>query len=533
MRLLFGLLLLLVATTTVALEEQRASTLTPLLSCWFTTYSNNTDNRGAAHTVNQLRTLHLVLGYENRAAGNQIINVQRQAAPGDAPKNCISPPDYNGLQPYVFKTGEHPFVLDLPDTRNLLRTRTLNVTWSLGGAQLVLTHASLTTGNRCDTRYASHCPVKMPHFCEDGLYCNGFERCNPNFVHTAVGQDRFGSCIRSDAAPVTCGPGRYCSERLLGCADSPQPRPATRGPTAATSAPVGAETTTKTTVENTVVNGSCADASECGVGQQCLDSQCVDTVAPSGTPTEAPACLADADCVANSSFCAGNASCTAGQCVLPANYSACATDELCLPAQGACVAANTTSCANQTDCDALTSFCRGAATCTDGLCLYNASYVACPFNATGAAPSALHSGLLSVVCAEDQLACLSYYYCVTDVDCDDGLYCTGAETCAAGVCHEATPVVCANASRQCSEAFHCGTTLLAGDTPTDDVPTSVASTSDTTIMIFSVAFGAGTFLLLMVVILFIVWSQQVKRQAALNGATAGSTMASRLNSRKK
>jgi hypothetical protein len=58
--------------------------------------------------------------------------------------------------------------------------------------------------------------------------------------------------------------------------------------------------------------------------------------------------------------------------------------------------------------------------------------------------------------------------CVIDADCDDGLFCNGAETCNAGTCEEGTPPVCDNGSfcdgtETCNE----GTDSCDGGTPPD------------------------------------------------------------------
>jgi hypothetical protein len=55
-------------------------------------------------------------------------------------------------------------------------------------------------------------------------------------------------------------------------------------------------------------------------------------------------------------------------------------------------------------------------------------------------------GAESILCPNgcENGACLSG--CITDVDCDDGLYCNGVETCNAGTCESGTPVDCSSNS---------------------------------------------------------------------------------------
>ena len=59
----------------------------------------------------------------------------------------------------------------------------------------------------------------------------------------------------------------------------------------------------------------------------------------------------------------------------------------------------------------------------------------------------LDSGIYRWIAFETNLlGCPATYLtpvvCMTDTDCDDGIYCNGMETCVAGVCQNGTPVVC-------------------------------------------------------------------------------------------
>lgn len=553
MRFLLAFILLSAATLSA-----HQATLTPQLSCWFLTYPSNTQ-----HSPNQGRALHLVLGYANQATSNQVIHVQRQAALGDAPKNIITPPDYNGLQPDVFKVGAHPLVLDLGDTRNLVRTGAQNVTWSLGLAKLIINAASLRADNRCDQLYGNHCPVRMTGFCEDGSYCNGRETCEANFVHTSVGQERFGFC-RNASAPLQCGAGRMCSEHAMACVDSlltSAPIDAVRTTPKPTVAPLATcKNNTECSAGATFCRGvpSCRygrcryniSYSPCAAGQLCQQERCVPrpTLAVADAPTDANttlvistegppsgSCSTDADCAGHGSFCTGTANCTAGVCVLPTNYTACDPDELCT-SQG-CVGASTRPCTNQSDCDDMATFCRGAATCTEGLCLFNESYVRCP-PVTNVESSVHEAGILATICSEEQQACLTYYYCLSDADCDDGLFCTGTETCADAVCHEGTRVVCNDTSRACTESHQCGDVLLNSSLVAPSAPSAAPTSSpnnNTAVMVFSIVFPVIVLLLLLILILYFIAGQMAKRRSIQSelSASAVPSMNSRLNSRKK
>jgi hypothetical protein len=99
----------------------------------------------------------------------------------------------------------------------------------------------------------------------------------------------------------------------------------------------------------------------------------------------------------------------------------CPEDQVCDPASGQCV-----ECLNDDDCED-GSFCNGAETCVDGVCQ----------DGTPPCPEEFCDEV-NDVCAEVP-APAPLTECEDDGDCDDGLFCTGAETCVDGVCQNGTP----------------------------------------------------------------------------------------------
>ena len=131
-------------------------------------------------------------------------------------------------------------------------------------------------------------------------------------------------------------------------------------------------------------------------------------------------------------------------------------------------------CAADTDCPDDTLFCTGPEICAHGTCISSGN------------PCAHY------LCDEDTNRCVECLgdgdcggaYCVgnacvecrSNADCSDGLYCNGAETCAAGACAAGTPPACddgayCNGAEACSEAAgscSAGSPPCSGATPVCD-----------------------------------------------------------------
>jgi len=427
------MLLIIVAFFLLTVPVQRA-TLTPVLTCWFPAFSANESTRDVT----------LVLGYNNTDSFNVRIHVQRQLVNSVALKNIITPQQYNGEQPDVFKPGLHTLTPDMVvrDSLHILRTHgDTSINWYLGTALLTVRAASLTSQNRCDILFPRHCPVRIAGFCEDALFCNGRETCFANFQ--LQDGERYGVC-RPATTAVTCPLGQFCSEQKIACSQPLVPAPiATRSPTPAPIVDVIEEVTNSPTVSSR-------------------------------------------DCKANS------------------------------------------------DCLSRATFCKGKPLCIDNRCQFNASYNPCR-RETGVSSAAdtrvIQLGIPTRVCSDERRACLIYFSCVNDSDCDDRLYCTGTEHCSNGMCVRGRTVRCRNASMTCDEERHCNSVGSGGTDHVEDeliiqvtnsptaAPTeapTVAGSQESALAIFGLTFGAAVLLLLVIVIFCILRVQENRRLHALS-----------------
>ncbi len=190
----------------------------------------------------------------------------------------------------------------------------------------------------------------------------------------------------------------------------------------------------------------CVIDADCGAGQRCEDSQCVE--AP-------PACVVDADCGAD-------ARCEAGACV-PVAPPGCMGDGDCAPDErceaGACVAVPPAGCADDTDCppgEACVADACVAAPCGDDVdcapgerCVAGACEAAPP-QCAGDLDCGAGQRCAGGLCVEAPPGC------VGDLDCAPG------EICQAGACVPGAPVDACAAPRPLGLGQVQGTTVGAG-----------------------------------------------------------------------
>lgn len=240
--------------------------------------------------------------------------------------------------------------------------------------------------------------------CDDGLYCNGVETCDPVDRTCAVGGD-------------PC-PGRSCAENTASC--------------------------------------GCLAAAECDDGVACNGAEvCSAGVCQAGAPINCDdgiACTrescdeAAARCVyvANSAACDDGNACTADACNVA---SGCQNQAIpgcgnCLRfdaalsqhvAQGRATSQTTQSC---TACWFGCSFPGGCATTTTQFFAAGSGEA---LGTSGSAVRTLHSQDQGVTWSTSPCAVPN---CARDADCQDGGYCNGAERCVGGFCQAGTSVSC-------------------------------------------------------------------------------------------
>lgn len=211
-------------------------------------------------------------------------------------------------------------------------------------------------------------------------------------------------------------------------------------------------------------------------------------------------------------------------------------------------------CNTDLDCASKQTFCLGASTCVANKCEFNGNYNPCSANGVNGIV-VVGKGVLMNVCEEGSRSCISYYTCSTNAECDDGLLCTGTETCGDSICHPGSPLQCVDPSILCVESVGCGPLGIITDedinvgvvptsAPTKSptmaptvaptmAPTTNSSippppTTNTALVVFALVFGFIALLIILLIIFFIIRSQN-NRIAAIQSASANG-MQSRIKS---
>ena len=135
-----------------------------------------------------------------------------------------------------------------------------------------------------------------------------------------------------------------------------------------------------------------------------------------------------------------------GECVNIADDNLCAAGEVC-NAETGCVAA---PCEQDADCDD-GLYCNGAETCVNGACSAGTfpcdDGVACTTDSCDDDADSCGNTPDNNQCNPGEVCdpvagCQAQIECTQDQDCDDGLFCNGAETCQNDVCAAGTAVSC-------------------------------------------------------------------------------------------
>ena len=234
--------------------------------------------------------------------------------------------------------------------------------------------------------------------CDDGLFCNGVDRC------------REGACTVDSDSP--CG-ALFCDEagdRCIGCVENLQCNDGNPCTSDICSAGL--------CVHELRADGiTCDDGLFCTLVDTCLGGACVGAGTPcpdsprcNESTDSCVQCLTAGDCGGTTPLCDP----ATNQCVACLNAADCADGNACTTdicqIGGTCIWIN-----NSLPCDDGV-FCNGAETCSVGVC-------------------AIHDGnpcTTSQICDEDNDVCMTPQRCVTNADCDDDLFCNGVETCGFG-----------------------------------------------------------------------------------------------------
>jgi hypothetical protein len=313
--------------------------------------------------------------------------------------------------------------------------------------------------------------------CDDGVFCNGADRCSNGACSVHLGNPCPGpdgdancaescnettdACTSADPGGSACSDGLFCngadtcaSGACTGHAGNPCPGADGDG-NCAESCSEAADACTAADTNGT----SCTDGLFCNGPDTCQSGECS---AHAGNPC--PGADGDDDCAESCSegadlcnapdtngstcedglFCNGADACSSGSCTLhsgnpcpgPDGDSACS--ESCDEAAQACMAPDT----NGSPCDD-GLFCNGADSCDAGTCTAHAG---------DPCPGADADGDCAESCSESSDACTS-----PDPDgsaCDDGVFCDGADSCSDGACsqHAGDPCDSGDGDGDCSEA---------------------------------------------------------------------------------
>ncbi len=227
--------------------------------------------------------------------------------------------------------------------------------------------------------------------CDDGVFCNGEEVCQPD-----------GTCAAGTPCETPTCPDCVCNETLKLCTMIP---PCTgdgdcddglfcNGP-------------------ETCVNGGCVDGEPVDCGEDACDEE-IDAC-------EVCLCVGDADCD-DGAMCNGVETCV--DCACQPGEPLCQEGEDCDELTGEC---SVCACASDEDCnDGLV--CNGEETCADCLCVAGESPCIVENPRTGEPCDS---------CNEQLGGCLAP--CVSDEECNDGQFCNGQEVCDGCSCLPGAP----------------------------------------------------------------------------------------------
>jgi hypothetical protein len=296
------------------------------------------------------------------------------------------------------------------------------------------------TSDSCDEAQAQCVHTAVNAACDDGVFCDGLELCDPQLGCQATGPvncDDGLSCTADacDEAQKMCthAPNDAACSDGLNCNGQEKCDPNGQGPSgckAGTPIPCGSDGIACTVDACDEASSSCKhtpDNSLCPSNQFCVVGQ---NGCTAGTP-----CSNGAQCQ-DGNLCNGVETCTNGICH-PGTAVNCddgiyCTTDSCNPATGACTnAPNNAFCDDGKACNGVET-CDPTQDCVPGTPIQCADSVACTFD----------------VCDEQTGACS---HVPNNGFCDDGKLCNGQETCTPSGCQPAAaPYVCPSDGIKCT-----------------------------------------------------------------------------------
>lgn len=497
------LIFLLLATAThgresiTAMRDQTANDVVPMWGCWYQTYPTSDPN---------ISVLNLLFSYNNTQDFEITVGT-------DLPENQITPAQFNGYQPFLFKTGLNLYSVSLADTRAYMRQQTVpspSVTWTLGDKLVVVDQSMLSREERCDVKYNGVCPTWIDGFCDDTLYCNGVETCFTPSIYLQLTQQVLGQCSQPQQG-VQCSVSQICSEEQRACVLAETAPPVT--PTVlplftcwsyvdVVSPALGGTTTTamqaslvfgynntgdvpvtryvtmqgdninldaRNNIAPDVYNTVQAVLFKSGYTAQAFIIVDAMHVLPGASITwslmDHQVVVTAAD-LTDANLCEGVATSqpTAGSTTTGAPTTATTTSpqpDVTLPPSEELSDEDTPQCSLlNPDCTSYDSFCNGPTQCdtASGYCVVvDPTYSPCD---TAATASMGRPGVQqSMQCVENALQCIASVSCYDDTECNNGFICDGRETCIDGACVSPTNVtiidVCHYANAICIERVGC------------------------------------------------------------------------------
>jgi hypothetical protein len=531
--------LLLTATThsresIAAMRDQTANDIVPMWGCWYQTYPTSDPN---------ISVLNLLFSYNNTQ--DYEITVAT-----DLPENRMTPAQFNGYQPFLFKTGLNLYSVSLADTRSYMKQQTVpapSVTWALGDKLVVVDQSMLSREERCDVKYNGTCPTWIDGFCDDTLYCNGVETCFTPSIFLQLTQQVLGQCTQPQQG-VQCSVSQICSEEQRACvlAETAPPVAPLIMPlfTCWSYVDAGSSAPGSTAMQASLVFGynntgdvpvtryvtmqgdnvnldarnniapdvyNTAQTVLFRAGYTARAFTVVDTmhVLPGASITwslmNQQVVVTAAD-LTDANLCEGP---TSQPTTAPTAATTSPQPDITLPPIEEVSDEDTPQCSLlNPDCTPYDSFCNGPTQCdtASGFCVVvDPTYSPC--NAVASASSMGRPGTEQTLqCVENALQCIASVMCYDDTDCNNGFICDGRETCVDGACVSPTNVtivdVCHYANAICIERVGCF--------PTDQTPGSVV-----------VPATWGAILLLAIIIFFFVMYYRYTHPTAGGGAKDG------------